>query len=50
MKAEIRAEIAKVIGEVGTLRVEQTATREKVDRIERQLDEIFKPALPGGGD
>jgi peptidoglycan hydrolase CwlO-like protein len=50
MKAEIRAEIAKVIGEVGTLRVEQTATREKVDRIERQLDAIFKPVLPGRGD
>ncbi len=50
MKAEIRAEIAKVIGEVGTLRAEQTATREKVDRIERQLDAIFKPALPSQGD
>jgi len=50
MKAEIRAEIAKVISEVGTLRVEQTATREKVDRIERQLDAIFKPVLPGHGE
>jgi len=50
MKAEIRAEIAKVIGEVGTLRAEQTATREKVDRIERQLDAIFKPVLPGKED
>src|SRR5262245_8016707 len=50
MKAELRAEIAKVIGDVGTLRAEQTGTREKVDRIERQLDAIFKPVLPGQGE
>jgi len=41
---------AQLIGEVGTLRAEQTATREKVERIERQLEAIFKPVLPGKED
>jgi hypothetical protein len=50
MKAELRAEAEKVIGGVGTLRAEQTATREKVERIERRLEAIFKPVLPGQGE
>jgi hypothetical protein len=50
MKAELRAEAEKVIGGVGTLRAEQTATREKVERIERQLEAIFKPVLPAQGE
>ena len=50
MKAELRADTEKVIGEVGTLRAEQTAMREKVERIERQLEAIFKPVLPGKED
>ena|SRR5215468_5680636 len=50
MKAELRADTEKVIGEVGTLRAGQTAMREKVERIERQLEAIFKPVLPGKED
>jgi len=47
MKAELRAETEKVIGGVGTLRAEQAATREEVDRVERQLEAVFIPILPG---
>lgn len=57
MKAELRAEIGKALaeigalrGEVGTLRAQVRAQGERLDRVERQLEAISKPALPGKGD
>jgi hypothetical protein len=50
VRAEIATSRAELKGEIGMLRAEQTATREKVERIERQIEAIFKPVLPGKGD
>jgi hypothetical protein len=47
VRAEFKGEIGslrgEVLGEIGMLRAEQTATREKVERIERQLEALFVP-------
>lgn len=46
----VRAEIASVRAEIGTVRAEVAALSQRVDRIERQLEAIFKPSpLRSGG-
>ncbi len=44
----VRAEIGAVRAEIGTVRVEVAALSQRVDRIERQLEALFKPIR--GGD
>ena len=46
----VRAEIAAVRAEMGTLRAEVAALSQRVDRIERQLEALFKPSSSRGGD
>jgi len=48
--AAVRAEIAAVRAEMGTLRAEVAALSQRVDRIERQLEALFKPSSSRGGD
>ena len=43
LRAEIGLVRAEVKGEISSLRVEQAATREKVERVERQLEALFVP-------
>lgn len=57
MKVGLRAEIGKALAEIGTLRGEVGALRaevwaqgERMDLVERRLEAIFKPALPGKRD
>ena len=46
--AKLEAVRADLSGQIGTVRVEVAGLNERVGRIERQLDQIFKPVLPGG--
>ncbi|MGH9937586.1 MAG: hypothetical protein ACREAM_15160 [Blastocatellia bacterium] len=48
--AEFRGEFKAVRAEIGTLRAEMAALNQRVDRIERQLEAVFKPSPSRGGD
>lgn len=50
LKGEIGAMGAELKGEIGMLRVEVANQSSKLDRIERQLEAIFKPVFPKTGD
>jgi hypothetical protein len=48
--AEIKASRAELKGEIGTLRAEMSAMGQKVERIDRQIEALYKSALPGRAD
>jgi hypothetical protein len=50
MRAEFRGEIGVLRGEIGEVRAELRALADKVERIDRQMEALYKPALPGRGD
>jgi len=48
--SEFRGEFKAVRAEIGTVRAEVAGLSNRVDRIERQLEAIFKPTQSRGGD
>jgi len=48
VRAEIATSRAELKGEIGTLRAEQIATREKVDRIDQIFQRLYQPVIPPG--
>jgi len=50
MRAEIQAVRTEFRAEIGPLRIEVANLSSRVDRIERQLEAIFKPVFPKSGD
>jgi len=49
-RGEMKGELAEVRGESGSIRSELRGVSDRLERIERQLDQIFKPVLPKTGD
>lgn len=47
LRGEMKAELQGLRGEI---KAELSALSQKVDRIARQLDALYKPSLPRGGD
>jgi outer membrane murein-binding lipoprotein Lpp len=46
----VEAEFKSVRAEIATVRTEVVHGSQRLDRIERQLEAIFKPVLPKSGD
>lgn len=50
LKSYIDARIDTIIAEIGSLRREIGHLSQRTDKIDRQLEAIFKPSLPRAGD